>query len=204
MRNLANQDRGGESGSGGRSGGGGILGSIFSGVGKVFESILNPGKMLDSLFGKGFYEGGGLIGSLFGGGGGGGYSYPDVTGGITSELPGVYHSGGLVGADHVPYRVAPASMYDMAPRYAIGLGNNEFAAILHRSERVITANQNSRLENVLQHVSGGGGGERGSRGGPAVVMNITTPNADSFRSSQGQIQSRMTASLNRSQQRGRT
>jgi hypothetical protein len=206
MRNLANQDRGGEplSGSGGRSGsGGGIFGSIFGGIGKVFESILNPGKMLDSIFGKGFYEGGGLFGSIFGGGGGGGYSYPTVTGGVSDELGGVYHSGGLIGADRVPYRAVPASMYDMAPRYAVGLGNNEFAAILHRSERVITANQNSRLENVLQHVSGGGGGERGGRGGPAVVMNITTPNADSFRSSQSQIQSRMTASLNRSQQRGR-
>jgi len=37
-----------------------------------------------------------------------------------------------------------------------------------------------------------------------VVMNITTPDADSFRSSQHQISSRAAAALNRSAQRSRT
>jgi len=178
------------SGSGSGGGGGGGGGGLFGGL-------------VDMIGGKGFYAGGGLFGSIFGGGGGGGVG---AEGGVWDSDTGsadTFHSGGLVGMDAVPIRMLPQGIFDLAPRYQGGLGANEFAAVLHRGERVLTANQNDRLEGVMNRVAGGGGG-RGGGGGGNVYMNVTTPNADSFRNSQSQIESRMTAGLNRSQQRSRT
>ena len=182
----------GPSGSGG--GGGGLGGS-----GGLIGSLVN------SIGGKGFYQGGGLIGSLFGSGGGAGEAAGaagSLDAMLPTSLPGLYHSGGLVGLDGVAHRLVPASDFHYAPHFQSGFGNDEFAAILHRSERVLTANQNDRMERVMNRVASGDHGGRG--GGGNVVFNIQTPDADSFKSSQPQIAARAVAGLNRAQQRNRT
>lgn len=72
-------------------------------------------------------------------------------------------------------RTVPTSVFVNAPRlHQGGMGPGEFGAILQRGEEVLTA-RNPRHRNNF----------RG--GGPSVVMNISTPDANSFRQSQGQI-----------------
>jgi hypothetical protein len=195
--------------------GAGTSGGSGSGAGGAAGSTIGTtdifGKAVNWVGGQGFYEHGGLIGSMFGSGGGGASTYGFSTTGINAGLDpntglfsggSTYHSGGLVGVDAVPVRMVSGGIFDHAPHFQSGLGGNEFAAILHRSERVLTSNQNDRLEHVLGRVAGGETG--GGRGGGNVVFNITTPDADSFRASQSQIQNRAVAALNRSQQRNRT
>lgn len=64
----------------------------------------------------------------------------------------------------------------------------------------MTANQNDRLEGMMGAVANGqGGGNAGNQ--QHVHFNISTPDADSFRASQPQIQARAVASLNRTTQR---
>lgn len=194
--------------SSGKGSGGGIGGG---GTSDIF------GKAINSIMGKGFFEGGGLFGSLFGGGGGfgaaGSMPFGMGSGGLSAGADGslygsggIFHQGGVVGLDAVPSRLMPSNAFALAPHLQRGFANDEFAAVLHRSERVLTANQNNRLESVLGRVASGDHGGRGGGGGggPAVVMNISTPDADSFRSSQHQINTRAVAALNRSQQRSRT
>ena len=67
-----------------------------------------------------------------------------------------------------------------APRFAaggmVGLGADEVPIIAHRGEQVVPVNQVGR--------NGSGGGQ----GRPIVVnMTVVTPDADSFRQSQGQL-----------------
>jgi len=69
-----------------------------------------------------------------------------------------------------------------------GLRPDEVPAILQRGERVL-----SRRE-----VAGGQrGGVSGRDGGVTVNMTITTPDADSFRRSQGQITAEMSRAIAR-------
>ncbi len=117
---------------------------------------------------------------LFGGGPGGG------TGALGKMLAGVFHGGGIAGLGGAR-RGVPALAFANAPRFhaggIAGLRPNEVPAILERGERVIPKD------------------ERSSRSGSGVpiVFNITTPDADSFRRSEGQI----TAMLARAANRGR-
>jgi hypothetical protein len=145
----------GASGDSGSSGGG-----FMSKIGKLLGNF--PGGILNSLFGDKFYENGGLIGSLFGGGGGGGL--PDLSGGaMTTDM---YHAGGLVGADDIMRRSVSPLAFLGAPRFHAGLRNDEFAAVLQRGERVLTANQNMRLEGILSSAlprAGGAGAAAMSR-----------------------------------------
>jgi hypothetical protein len=105
------------------------------------------------------------LSGVFGGGGGG-------------LLAGVFHSGGVVGQPS-QMRAVPAMAFAGAPRYhnggIAGLRSDEVPAILQRGERVL-----SRRE-----VAAGGGYGQGRS--VQVVMNINTPDANSFRLSQGQI-----------------
>jgi hypothetical protein len=199
---------GGSSGSSG-SGGSGLLGQIGGHAGGLF------GWIPDQVFGEGFYKGGGFLGQgylgITGSSAGQGWSnagtWADTGSYGTLGDAGLYHSGGMVGRDAVPYRMVASNAFDYAPHFQQGFANDEFAAILHRSERVLTANQNNRLESVLNNVAAAGGGQDGRGGGGSggnVVMNITTPNADSFRASQSQITARAAAGLTRNQQRNRT
>lgn len=85
------------------------------------------------------------------------------------------HKGGIVGQDGEPRQV-PASVFVQAPRlHSGGMRPGERAVIMEDGEEVLTANSPRHRRNY-----------RGG-GAPTVVMNITTPDAQSFRSSQGQL-----------------
>lgn len=107
----------------------------------------------------------------------------------------IFHQGGTVGLG-APTRYMSASDFMNAPRYHTGLGADEFAAVLQRGERVMTANQNDRAvgamsalaDHVTRTAAAGGGGH-------TLNFNISTPDANSFRASQGQIMSRASSSL---------
>ena len=86
---------------------------------------------------------------------------------------GILHEGGMVGAAG-PTRQLPAHLFASAPRLHSGgtfLAANERPAILKLSERVLNERETAAY----------------NRGGGGVVMNISTPNAQSFRQSRAQI-----------------
>ncbi|MGE4043593.1 MAG: phage tail length tape measure family protein [Acetobacteraceae bacterium] len=114
----------------------------------------------------------------------------------TGILVGGVHSGGLVGVDPWTFtRTMPANDFAGAPRHHSGLGADEFAAILQRGERVLTANQNNRLAATLTGLTTQG--ERTPSQAPTIVFNITTPDADSFLRSRTQIMGQAAAALGR-------
>jgi hypothetical protein len=181
----------GGGGSGGGSGGGGFLGSI----GKLLGNF--PGGLLNSVFGDKFYENGGLIGSLFGSGGGN--NIPVNTGdpqifsdaGIVGGAQGIQdsgawdvpaaHTGGLIGVDQFMRRSVHPAAFIGAPRLHTGLGSNEFAAVLQRGERVLTANHNMRLENMLGSAlprAGGAGAAAMSRAMSGMAANRNARGGD--------------------------
>lgn len=108
------------------------------------------------------------LSGVFAGGGGGIFA-------------GIFHQGGLVGGP-APGRLVPAAAFVHAARYHgggyAGLRPDEVPAILQRGERVL-----SRREVAAGLAQPSGGIQRPMQ----VVMNITTPDANSFRLSQGQI-----------------
>lgn len=116
-----------------------------------------------------------IAGWMTGGGG-------EAGGGIGGLLVDLFHQGGVVGRDAGPARTVDASLFLTAPRYhtggIAGLAPDELPAILRRGEAVLTPQQMAAL----------GSGMRESRQPPVtVVMNITTPDTNGFRQSQGQI-----------------
>jgi tape measure domain-containing protein len=74
---------------------------------------------------------------------------------------------------------------DLLPSFDVGTPyvQQDMVAKIHKGERIMTADENRAFSS-------------GSMGG-TVVMNIQTPNADSFRKSQPQIMAEMQRSLNR-------
>jgi len=135
---------------------------------------------------------GGALGGIGGGLGGG------LGGSLTAA---VAHSGGVIGVSALPQREVPAMAFADAPRLhtggmvglrpgsdVAGLRPDEVPAILQRGERVL-----SRRE--VAEGQRGAGGDRG--GGITVNMSITTPDADSFRRSQGQITAEMSRAIAR-------
>ncbi|MDD3182309.1 MAG: phage tail tape measure C-terminal domain-containing protein [Alphaproteobacteria bacterium] len=102
---------------------------------------------------------------------------------LGSIISSFFHEGGTVG-DPTLRRTVPAHVFAGAPRYhsggIAGLKPDEVPAILQRGEEVISKKDRSRRSS-----------------GVNLVMNVTTPNADSFRASQGQIMAKATKSLNR-------
>lgn len=118
------------------------------------------------------------LGDALGGGGGGGSSGGGIFGSFFSDIFGsLFHDGGKVGEASAPRRVIPAYAFAGAPRLHNGLLPDEFPAILQRGETVIP--KNARMQT------------------PQIVMNITTPNAQSFSESQGQIMNRLAAQMGR-------
>ncbi len=114
----------------------------------------------------------------------------------TGILVGGVHRGGLIGTDPWTFtRTVPANDFSDAPRFHTGLGADEFAAILQRGERVLTANQNTRLTATLNGLTAQG--EKPQAPGPTIVFNITTPDADSFQRSRTQIMGQAAAALGR-------
>ncbi len=125
----------------------------------VRSAILGP---LANALGGGS---GGLLGGLFGGGGG--------------LFAGIFHQGGVAGGP-AQQRLVPALAFAGAPRFhdggVAGLGADEVPAILQRGEMVLSRAQLAAI-----------GAARETRPPVNVVMNISTPDAGSFRYAQGQI-----------------
>ncbi|MAU59156.1 MAG: phage tail tape-measure protein [Parvibaculum sp.] len=125
----------------------------------VRSAILGP---LANALGGG---GGGLLGGLFGGSGG--------------LFAGIFHQGGIAGGP-AQQRLVPALAFAGAPRFhdggVAGLRADEVPAILQRGEMVLSRAQLAAI-----------GAARETRPPVNVVMNISTPDAGSFRYAQGQI-----------------
>lgn len=125
----------------------------------VRSAILGP---LANALGGG---GGGLLGGLFGGSGG--------------LFAGIFHQGGVAGGP-AQQRLVPALAFAGASRFhdggVAGLRADEVPAILQRGEMVLSRAQLAAM-----------GSARESRPPVNVVMNISTPDAGSFRYAQGQI-----------------
>lgn len=125
----------------------------------VRSAILGP---LANALGGGS---GGLLGGLFGGGGG--------------LFAGIFHQGGVAGGP-AQQRLVPALAFAGAPRFhdggLAGLRADEVPAILQRGEMVLSRAQLAAI-----------GAARETRPPVNVVMNISTPDAGSFRYAQGQI-----------------
>ncbi|MCW5716280.1 MAG: tape measure protein [Bauldia sp.] len=137
--------------------------SILADITRVALRSAILGPLANALGGMG--GGGGIFGSLFGGGGG--------------ILSGIFHAGGIVGAPG-PLRLVPAHAFAGAPRHhdggVAGLRPDEVPAILQRGEMVLSRAQIAAM-----------GRAREERPPVSVVMNISTPDANSFRYAQGQI-----------------
>lgn len=137
--------------------------SILADITRVALRSAILGPLANALGGMG--GGGGIFGSLFGGGGG--------------ILSGIFHAGGIVGAPG-PLRLVPAHAFAGAPRHheggVAGLRPDEVPAILQRGEMVLSRAQIATM-----------GRAREERPPVSVVMNISTPDANSFRYAQGQI-----------------
>lgn len=178
-------------------------------LGRAIEGLTGPISNVKGGLGGLSATLGGLLTSLLGGGGGGG------AGGILSaglKVAGVFHSGGEPGSPIDGYRALPASLFRGAPRHHDGLGTSEYAAILKRGERVLTANDNARTKQTLtamaaqleqqQRASVQSGGMSGPR---AVTQNISMQvkanDANSFNRSRGQIAAQMSGELARQARR---
>lgn len=96
--------------------------------------------------------------------GGGGFDLFSLFGGQSGMF---FHAGGTVGRDGVPGRI-PRGYFPGAPRYHGGLAPDEVPAILQKGETVIPKGRGGMLTQY-------------------VTMNISTPDAQSFRASQDQI-----------------
>lgn len=119
----------------------------------------------------------GGLSSLLGGGGAGGGS--NSGGGIFGSLfSSIFHDGGVVGESSAPSRMMPAHVFATAPRFHNGLMPDEFPAILQKGETVIP--KNKRLNNGMN-----------------VTFNISTPNAQSFMESRGQIMAKFAGEMQR-------
>ena len=150
----------------------------------------------------------GLLGNLFGGGsdlGAAGVEGFGAMGTAPADMVssfgmlGMVHTGGEIGRDALALKPVALSVLTGAPRFHSGLNSDEFAAILQRGERVLTANQNNQFIATMKGLSAQG--ERRSSQAPTIVFNITTPNADSFQRSQAQIMARAGAMIGTAQRR---
>jgi len=138
----------------------GLADSIQADITRIAIRSAILGPLATALGGSG----GGLLGGQSGGGG---------------LLAGIFHQGGVVG-DPAPQHLVPALAFAGAPRLhdggMAGLRADEVPAILQRGEMVLSRAQVAAM-----------GSARDTRPPVNVVMNITTPDAGSFRQSQGQI-----------------
>ncbi len=128
--------------------------------------------------------GGGIFGNIFGslfGSSSGGSSGGGFFSGLGSFFSGLFHEGGVVGETLAGRRAVPAHAFIGARRYHNGLMPDEFPAILQKGETVLP--KNTRM------------------GGNNIVFNISTPNAQSFMDSRGQIMAKFAGEMQRSRTR---
>lgn len=132
---------------------------------------------------------GGFLGNIFSSGGSGLFS--SIGSGLSSVgskigsffSAGVAHTGGIVGSP-MQGRVVHPSTFARAPRFhSGGIAGNEVPIIAKKGEGVFTKEQMKAL---------GGGGV-------TVNMNITSPDAQSFMRSKGQIAAEMAMAIRRGQ-----
>ncbi|NBO18586.1 MAG: hypothetical protein EBV03_05040, partial [Proteobacteria bacterium] len=126
------------------------------------------------------------LGGLFGGSSGSAASgassggsgiFGSLFSSVGSFFSGLFHEGGVVGETLASRRAVSPLMFAGAPRFHNGLMPDEFPAILQKGETVLP---------------------KGMKGnGMNVTFNISTPNAQSFMDSQGQIMSKFAGSLQR-------
>lgn len=125
-------------------------------------------------------SGGGIFGNLFSsifGGSSGSSSGGGFFSSIGSWFSGLFHEGGIVGETLAARRAVSPLLFAGAPRFHSGLMPDEFPAILQKGETVLP---------------------KGMKGnGMNVTFNISTPNAQSFMESQGQIMAKFAGSLQR-------
>ncbi|MGH8582601.1 MAG: hypothetical protein ACREWG_07380, partial [Gammaproteobacteria bacterium] len=142
--------------------------------GGLADSAGGGGGFLDVLFA--FFHSGGIVGA----GGPRRPVSPLVFAGAT-----LFHGGGVVGAGG-PRRPISPLVFAGAPSFQtgglVGLRDNEVPAILERGEEVLTRDDPRHRANA---------------GGVTVVMNINTPDAQSFRRSQGQIAAELSIGIGR-------
>ena len=101
----------------------------------------------------------------------------DAGGGIFGSIfSSIFHEGGVVGQSSASRRAVPSMLFAGAPRFHDGLAPDEFPAILQRGETVIPKN-----------------GKQGMN----VIMNINTPNAQSFVESKGQVMAKFASEMTR-------
>ena len=117
-----------------------------------------------------------------------------AAGGFLSKiLASIFHEGGIAGEGAPPVRRVDAAVFLDAPRYHIGgvagLKPNEVPAILQRGEVVLSRDQVARRM------------DEGARPPVNVIMNITTPDTNGFRQSQGQIAADAARTIARAQRR---
>lgn len=178
-----------------------------------------------STGGSGAGSGGGLLGSLFGSGGSGGGNILDkLVGGIGSFFTG---GAGVAGAGPTPsFFTGSASSFLSGPVAtgsvpgggffgSIGRGLSSLAGLLPFAQggqfqvggvggidrNILSINDRpvarvSRGETVNVSPSGAAAGT-----GVNIVFNVSTPDANSFQRSQGQIMSKIGGAINRAQQR---
>lgn len=132
--------------------------------------------------GDGGGSGVGMLGNLLGNNSGSGWA-TDLFGSF-----GLFHDGGVVGGPTASAVTAPYSLFSAAPRYhaggVVGLGPDEVPIIAKKGERVLTEAQQAASARPAERPV-------------TVVMNITTPDAGSFRASQGQIAAEMARAVTR-------
>lgn len=120
----------------------------------------------------------GLSSMLGGGGGSAGGAGGGIFGSFFNDMfAGVFHSGGAVGDTPASRRSVPSYLFANAPRFHNGLMPDEFPAILQRGETVVPKGK--------------------SMGGMNINFNVSTPNAQSFMDSQGQIMAKLAGNLQR-------
>jgi lambda family phage tail tape measure protein len=118
----------------------------------------------------------------------------DILGGVGQLFAGLFHTGGVAGAEAVASRGIDPAILFAAPRFhdggIAGLGPDEIPAILRRGEAVLTPRQMAALG-----ASALGRTER--RPPVTVVMNISTPDSNGFRYAQGQIAAEAARAIDR-------
>ena len=177
-------------GSGGAGGGGGIMSGVGGAIGGIAKWLGFTGV-----------GGAGAGGAGAAAGVAGGASDAETAAAFSDDgvqsAAAVLHKGGVVGST-AEMRTVNNSIFNMAPRYHTGLGSDEFAAILQRGERVLTSNQNSRMQDTVNGLANQVAKAQAANTGAAataVHFNITTPSADSFVRSQSQIYSKAASAM---------
>lgn len=162
-----------------------ILLDLFRSVEQAITKIAAQ-KVADQIFPGGNGTGGlgAIISKWFGSGGGAGTGFTSGFSGV-AELP-FLHGGGIAGLDATFRRWVSPLAFVNAPRFhgggLAGLAPGEVPAVLQAGEEVLTRNS-------PRHIRNGGG--------TTVQMTVVTPDANSFRRSQGQIEADMARALAR-------